>query len=240
MGMILDAQPRPQHAEEPAGDKRQPKYTPEELAENERLWDLVAQIQLADSAHLRAGLLGEFYRSTVSAVQRFVYARVYRRAAAEDIVSEVYERALVRIDRITRASGSPAAWLITVARNLVADHYKRSWTKTTILVPEVMARTPEGRPEHIDAPDLTADEVLEVDRESRTMAALHGALDRLVSHEQQEVMRMRYLEGVSVEGTATAMGKSAGAIKAITYRASRKLARDPYLAEFGPRWDDAG
>jgi RNA polymerase sigma-70 factor (ECF subfamily) len=48
---------------------------------------------------------------------------------------------------------------------------------------------------------------------------------RQLGSEQQECIVLRFLHGLSVAETAEIMGKKAGAIKALQYRATRSLAR---------------
>lgn len=195
---------------------------PAETEGNERLWALVAQIQQHPAA---AGPFGELYRLTHPAVFRFLRSRLDSHHDAEDLAADVYLRARPRIATLRRASGSPAAWLITIARNLLADHYKSSRHRVTVLVPEVAGGCPIGRLPGFEARDRTEADVDEI----RVATALYGALTRL-SREQREVLRLRYLLGESVAGAALAMGKQEGAIKALTYRAARSMARDPEVA----------
>ena len=57
-----------------------------------------------------------------------------------------------------------------------------------------------------------------------TNATLLSAVKKL-NPEQQECIVLRFLQGLSVNETALAMGKNDGAIKALQYRAVRALAR---------------
>src|SRR5688572_10170090 len=71
-----------------------------------------------------ADAFGELYDRYVDLVYRYVYYRVGSKALAEDLVSETFLRALRRISTFTWQGRDFAAWLITIARNLIADHYK--------------------------------------------------------------------------------------------------------------------
>jgi RNA polymerase sigma-70 factor (ECF subfamily) len=198
----------------------------DDAAGNDHLWSLVAQIQ-ADPDN-DAGPYGELYRLTHPVVFRYIYFRLGSRHDAEDLAADVYVRGRRRIGRLQRQAGSPTAWFITIARNLVADHYKSAQKRLEVLAGEMHGRTPEGRPETEDTRDTTAADAAEI------MAAvtLYGGLSRL-SPEHREVLRLRYLLGESIAGTAAAMGKNDGAIKALAYRAARAMLRDPAVAELG-------
>jgi RNA polymerase sigma-70 factor (ECF subfamily) len=198
-------------------------YTDDSPTANDRLWALVAQIQGADG-NVRDPL-GELYRATYPTVFHYVRSKVRTYQTAEDLTSDVYERAVKRIGGLRRQASSPAAWLITIAHNRVADHYKSGAARLTILMDEVHPRTAEGRPEYVGAPDTTANAVL-ADHDSIALRAAFGRL----TEEQREAMRLRYLVGLSIAETAELLGKPCPAVKSMTYRATRALAGDPELA----------
>jgi RNA polymerase sigma factor (sigma-70 family) len=104
------------------------------------------------------------------------------------------------------------AWLVTIARNLVLDHFKSSRHRLEIFTadPLEMDRWEEG-PERA---------VLD----AFTHRALFSAVRELGS-DQRECLVLRFLHGLSVAETAEIMGKNTGAIKALQYRATRSLAR---------------
>ena len=123
-----------------------------------------------------------------------------------------FVRALRRIDSLSFRGRDVGAWLVTIARNLVADHFKSSRFRLEVTTGEMLdANEVERSPE---------DSVLE----SLSNAALLTAVRRL-NPQQQECVTLRFLQGLSVAETARAMGKNEGAIKALQYRAVRALAR---------------
>src|SRR5512134_1650231 len=64
------------------------------------------------------------YDAYVERVSRYVYFRVTDDCDMEDLVSQVFLRAWEHLDRY-KIGGSPfIAWLYTIARNLVIDHYR--------------------------------------------------------------------------------------------------------------------
>lgn len=189
----------------------------------ESSWNLVQRAQQGDQE--AGGLLYERYADQVL---RFIYFRVADRPLAEDLASETWLRALKRIDSFTWQGRDFAAWLITIARNLVADHfrsgrYRLEVTSGAIHDPgypnNLVDPTPEGRPESI-----VVDHAVNV--------TLLTAV-RQLNPEQQECIIYRYLKGFSVAETAKEMGKGEGAVKALQHRAVKALARhlpDGFLA----------
>ncbi|MGH2725984.1 MAG: sigma-70 family RNA polymerase sigma factor [Actinomycetota bacterium] len=153
----------------------------------------------------------DLYDRYVDRVYRFVVYRVQGDSAlAEDITSEVFLRALRKIKGFQWQGRDVGAWFLTIARNLVLDHYKSGRARLEVLGIE----TPIGDDRIVDAEDAALSRVSAQD--------LYKAIARL-GNEQQEVIYWRFLQGYSVAETAAAMGKTDGAIKALQYRAVKAL-----------------
>nr|WP_246193220.1 ECF subfamily RNA polymerase sigma factor, BldN family [Kitasatospora atroaurantiaca] len=175
--------------------------------EHNPIMELVERAQNGESEAF--GRLYDHYSDTV---YRYIYYRVGSRATAEDLTSETFLRALRRIGTFTWQGRDFGAWLVTIARNLVADHFKSSRFRLEVTTGEMLdSNECERSPE---------DSVLE----SLSNAALLDAVRRL-NPQQQECVTLRFLQGLSVAETARIMGKNEGAIKTLQYRAVRTLAR---------------
>ncbi|WP_081639771.1 sigma-70 family RNA polymerase sigma factor [Actinomadura flavalba] len=159
-----------------------------------------------------AEAFGALYRRYRGLVYRYVHQRVGSHPLAEDLTSETFLRALRRIRDFTWQGKDFGAWLVTIARNLVADHFKSGRHRLEVTTAELVepARRQEG-PEGV---------VLGAMTDAAVLAAV-----RLLGPQQQQCVRLRFLHGLSVAETADVMGKRAGAIKALQYRAVRSLAR---------------
>ena len=175
--------------------------------------DMLAVIEAAKAGDAEA--FGELYDRNVETVYRYVYYRVGSVALAEDLVSETFLRALRRMDSFTYQGRDVAAWFITIARNLIADHFKSSRYRLELSTDDMVSAT--------DDRVLGEDPAAQV-LQSMSNHALVSAVHQLGS-EQQECIALRFLQGMSVSETALAMGKNEGAIKALQYRAVRALAR---------------
>jgi RNA polymerase sigma-70 factor, ECF subfamily len=175
--------------------------------ESTRMMELVERAQGGE-----AEAFGQLYDQYSDTVYRYIYYRVGGRATAEDLTSETFLRALRRIGTFTWQGRDFGAWLVTIARNLVADHFKSSRFRLEVTTGEMLdANEVERSPE---------DSVLE----SLSNAALLDAVRKL-NPQQQECVTLRFLQGLSVAETARIMGKNEGAIKTLQYRAVRTLAR---------------
>ncbi|SNT56295.1 RNA polymerase sigma-70 factor, ECF subfamily [Actinacidiphila glaucinigra] len=83
--------------------------------------DLVERAQAGEREAFAA--LYDHYGDTV---YRKVYYRVGGKATAEDLTSETFLCALRRIGTFTWQGRDFGAWLVTIARNLVSDHFTSS------------------------------------------------------------------------------------------------------------------
>jgi RNA polymerase sigma-70 factor (ECF subfamily) len=153
---------------------------------------------------------GQLYDLYVDTVFRYVLVRVGDRQLAEDLTAETFIRALRRIDGFTWQGRDLAAWLVTIARNLVADHVKSARFRFEVTTADM--RDADRR---VGAPD---DEVLTRLRDERIVEAIRG-----LGAEQAECITLRFLQGLSLAETAEVLGKSQGAVKQLQLRATRAL-----------------
>ncbi len=171
---------------------------------------LVALVQLAQEGDAEA--FGQLYDRYVDGVYRFCYHRVSSTTLAEDLTSETFFRALRGIAQFRWQGRDFGAWLTTIARNLVTDHYKSSRSRLETVSDEL----PERGDLH-PGPEAEALAVL-------TQEALAVALQRLPA-EQRDCVVMRFLQGLSIAETAEVLGRSDGAVKQLQLRAVRNLAK---------------
>jgi RNA polymerase sigma-70 factor (ECF subfamily) len=132
----------------------------------------------------------------------FVYGYVYRRLGgnrplAEDITSDVFLRALRALPRWAPCAGGFRAWLVTIARNLVIDHYKSAQRRATAPCGDQLGdlltgvdRTEKTNPDALDPATIT--EAYLRDREL-------VALLRELTEEQREVLILRFWQQLSVK-----------------------------------------
>ena len=170
---------------------------------------LVERAQAGD-----AEAFGELYDRYVGLVYRYIYYRVGTPQLAEDLTSETFLRALRRIASFTWQGRDVGAWFVTIARNLIADHYTSGRYRlemTTDDIVETGSKLVEDGPENAVLASMQNTVLLEAVKQ--------------LNAEQQECVVLRFLQGMSVAETAQAMGKNDGAIKALQYRAIRSLGR---------------
>ena len=135
-----------------------------------------------------------------------VYAYVSRRAGsrveAEDITSQVFERALENLPRFEWRGVPLIAWLFRIAAHALADRRQQVARDSADLPPEV----PDGN------------ESAAIERR----AMLFQLVDRL-SDLQRQVIEMRFVDGRSIREIAAALERSEGAVKQLQLRALENL-----------------
>lgn len=137
-------------------------------------------------------------------VFRYLYYRSVTREDAEDLTSEVFVRV---VNSIKSQKGYFPAWLISIARNLLTDYYrKRGRSRETSLddVEEPFANSDQNKKDTLQPGDI-------------------GKMLNFLTDEQKEVIILRFIEGNTNEEIAKVMNKSTGAIKALQFRALSAL-----------------
>ena len=156
-----------------------------------------------------AAAFGALYDRYVEAVYRYVFYRVRNDADAEDLVSDVFMRALRAIPRYEPRVAF-LAWLYRIARNAVIDRARRS--RTQISFEDALAHPGVDQVVEPDATILALS-----DKE-----AVRAALAKLTPL-QQEVIVLRFVEGYSTHEIADLVGKREGTVRGIQFRALEAL-----------------
>lgn len=187
-----------------------PRVGVREAIEDTETTRIVALVELAQ--HGDAEAFGQLYDHYLTTVYRYVYYRVGAHALAEDLTSETFLRALKALASFRWQGRDFGAWLVTIARNLVTDHFKSGRFRLEVATGEML--------DHDSVTESPEDDVLT----SLTNEVLVDALKRL-GNEQQECLVLRFLNGLSVAETAKVLGRSEGAVKQLQLRAVRNLAK---------------
>lgn len=155
-----------------------------------------------------AAAIGDLYGRYAPAVFRYLFYRLGDREAAQDLTSEVFVRALEALPRY-RVRGRPfSAWLYRIAGARVADYYRRQ------------------RPVEPLAPDLPApaSDPAAATETRVTAEVLQRAIAQLTPL-QQQVLVLRFVEGLSHAAAARIVGRSEGAVRIAQFRALAALRR---------------
>lgn len=146
----------------------------------------------------------ELYDVYFERIRRFVYFKL-----PKDLVDEVTAEVFLR--GWEYATSSPvenaAALFYRIARNLIADHYRKKSIVTT----------------DIDSVEVESLSDVEHEVEVRMESGHLLTALRTLKGDYQEVLVMRYLDEMSISEIASAMNKSSNSVRVLLYRAKRAL-----------------
>ncbi|MCB0216190.1 MAG: sigma-70 family RNA polymerase sigma factor [Chloroflexi bacterium] len=154
---------------------------------------------------------GEIYERYYSGVYKYIYYRVGDQSLAEDVTMEVFVKAMESIDGFTFRGVPFSAWLYRIASNLVVDHFRRQPNLPSLSLEEKLVSAVE----HPSAPHLD---------EEFSHQALRAALSELTD-DQQQVIILKFVDGLSNLEVAQILGKTEGAVKSLQHRALASLGR---------------
>jgi len=155
--------------------------------------------------------LEELYLLHFDRIYSYLHMSVGNRHDAEDLTTQVFVKMLESIGKFRWRSAPFSAWLFRIAHNLAMDHFRanKRWQ------PE--EEVPEPDPGERSAAE---EEALEsIGRQS--MLEMIGKL----SHEQQQVLTLKFVFNFSNAEAATILDKTEGAIKSLQHRALASLQR---------------
>ena len=138
----------------------------------------------------------------IRSVYAFVAYRIGAGHDAEDVTGEVFERALRYRRGYDPAKGAPLAWLVGIARRVLADR--------ALSAAEPIAEVPET-----PAPG-------ELERDAVERLTLGTALARL-SDRDRELLAMRYGADMKAAEIARVLESTTNAVEVAVHRALRRL-----------------
>ena len=150
----------------------------------------------------------ELYNLHYGAIQRYAMFRLADPAAADDIAAEVFLEAVRGIGKYRYRGIAFRAWLYRIAHNLTADFRRRV----------ALRGDRETRDDAALALVPGEDFVPGLERQHDIQLAVAQLTD-----EQQQVVILRFFEGLSLAETAEATGRNSGAIKSLQHRALERL-----------------
>jgi RNA polymerase sigma-70 factor, ECF subfamily len=135
----------------------------------------------------------------------FAYRRIGDTQAAEEIVQDTLVRAWRSADRYDASRGSVAAWLFTIARNLVIDHERRR----------------DHQPDTVALPAVVPEPTGEIDRMLETWQVADALAG--LSNTHREVILACHYRGHTIAETAALLGVPDGTVKSRLYYGLRAL-----------------
>jgi len=154
----------------------------------------------------------KIYDENVDKIYRFVYIKVGSKEFAEDICSEAFSRGWNVFQKKGEQIENPRAFLYKIARNLIADHWRKYGQMRTIPVEYVQMSDPQI--------DLEKQVALGSDMES-----VRNALAS-INDNYQNIIVWHYLDELSIKEVSKAMKKSEQTVRVTLHRALKALKKE--------------
>jgi RNA polymerase sigma-70 factor (ECF subfamily) len=149
--------------------------------------------------------LEELYLLHFDRIYSYLHMSVGNRHDAEDLTTQTFVKMLESIKRFRWQSAPFSAWLFRIAHNLAMDHFRaaRRW-----------------QPED-EVPEPPGSEELSAEEEAMHAIGRESMLELIekLSHEQQQVLTLKFVFNFPNAEVGTILGKTEGAIKSLQHRA---------------------
>jgi RNA polymerase sigma-70 factor (ECF subfamily) len=145
---------------------------------------------------------GELYSLYVDQIYRYIFFRIKNQMLAEDITEDVFIKAWRSIKSCKGKGQTFMAWLYRIAHNQLIDNIRR-WHRESPIMEE----------EHQTA--MFSESEVEVNLRWQEVIEVIASL----SPKQEQVITMKFIEGLDNQEIAEILGKSEGAIRVLQMRA---------------------
>jgi len=159
-----------------------------------------------------AGISGftAIYEEHMAYVFRYINYRVGSHSEAEDLTSLVFEKALAAFDRYDSRKSAPQTWLLSIARNTVTDHLRKSSKRKTMPLDDVVG---------VESADPSPPEATEIIEEYERLQFCLSVLPQ----REQEIISLKFGGELNNRQIASVVGLSENNVGTILFRAIGKL-----------------
>lgn len=145
------------------------------------------------------------YQRYVTRIYNYIYYRTGNPLEAEDLTSRVFHRALYHIQQYDNRGVPFSAWLYRIAHNLVAN-----WHRDNSRRKEVPLDDYTQQPFHAPVPEASVVTNQEMEELLKVI--------RQLPPDRQQLLILKFVEGMSNQEVAVIMMRSEGAIKSLYHR----------------------
>ena len=168
---------------------------------------------LVEQAKSDPEAFGLLYEKYVQKIFNYVYYRTGNHHDAEDLTAKTFQRAMKHIARYEQRGVPFSAWLYRIAHNVVANWHRDRSRRKVIALDELALyhqrrQSPEG--------------FVEEDEERRDLLKVIWRLPA----DRQQLLILKFVEGISNEEIGQIMGRSEGAIKSLYHRTLLALRKE--------------
>ncbi len=160
------------------------------------------------------------YDKYVDKIFKFIYFKTSHRETAEDLCSQTFIKALEKLNDFGFNNNTYfSAWLYTIARNNVIDHYRKSnKSKNNLNIDDVW--------------DVSDDTDILSDVEFKLKTESIAKYIKKLNSEQREIIMLKIFEELSYKEISEILDKNEGACKMSFCRAIKKLRKEMPLLSF--------
>jgi len=149
----------------------------------------------------------QLYRRYYDAIFRYCAHRLFERAAAEDVTSQVFLKAVESFGRFRGNEQQFRNWLYRIATNAVNNYLRKIVCRNGLL---------EG------ARERASERAVDCEDSSEKLALLKEAMSALKPR-QQTIITLRFFENLKLTEIAEVLGSSPGTVRSQLARALAKL-----------------
>lgn len=151
--------------------------------------------------------LTDLYNAYFERIYGFIFYRVSHKETAEDLTEDVFVKVFNKLRGLEELKAFEG-WLFQIARNKVIDYYRAK--KATVPLEEI-ENTLEYETNVVDVVNLQTQQIMFI------------KLLKELTPEQQQVIKLKFLEDIDNDIIAQMLNKTEGAIRVIQHRAVAKL-----------------
>lgn len=147
----------------------------------------------------------ELYETYVGKIYNYIYYRTGNVHDAEDLTAKVFFRAMSHIQNYQKMGVPFSAWLYRIAHNLVANWYRDNQRRQEVPLDDQPYLHPDD-----DHPEMN---VVDIQEKERLLKVI-----RTLPPERQQLLILKFVEGLTNAEVAIIMRRSEGAIKSLYHR----------------------
>lgn len=182
--------------------------------------------ELVERAKRDPEAFGLLYERYVARIYRYLYYRTGNLQDAEDLTARTFYRALEHLPRYQERGLPFTAWLYRIAHNIVVNWQRDRRRRPVVALDSVVTHA---------AGDDPQEALEEAEEQKRLMRAFQA-----LAPDRQELLILKFVEGMSNAQIGAIMGRSEGAIKSLYHRTLLELKKNLEGMENGGARSDTG
>lgn len=153
----------------------------------------------------------KYYKEFMPAVYGYVYMRTSQnRAIAEDMVSEIFTKAVENFDQFDEKKGAFKSWIFQIARNYLIDHFRSKKNQKTESLDEIANYIKDPNDPQKDTKDSIEKELV-------------GKVINTLPEDKKELIILRYFSGYSIEEIAEITDENPNNLRVKLHRIQQEL-----------------